>query len=288
VYGRTQVPTNFGKNYNRGLELTLNYNDNWKNKLLYSLNVNFSYANNKIVVADDAPGLPEHLKRAGGKIGQYYGYKTLGFYNSQADIDKSPINNVTSAVSIPGDLKYKDMNGDGVINNNDITRIGYSRLPEITYSISPRITYKRFTINILLQGASRVSSDVMFVDNYYENMLGRWTPTNANNATWPVLRPPYSSIPNPNIVLNDFILQNGSYLKLRNVQINYNLPANVTRLLHLKSCLVYVNGQNLKTWTKFLFLDPENYSRLPSGYGASNSSSYPVLRVFNLGANIQF
>ena len=288
VYGATQPPTNFGKNFNSGFEVSMNYNDNWQNKILYGFNVNFSYAHNKILITDDAPGLPDYQKKTGNRIGQYYGYKTQGFYNDQADIAKNPLNNVTSATSIPGDLKYQDLNGDGVINSYDIAPIGYSRLPEITYSISPRVTYKRFSLNIMLQGATHVSSDVMFVDNYYEHMLGRWTPTTANQATWPVLRPPYSSIPNPNIVSNDFVLQNSAYLKLRNVQINYTIPQSVTRRLRIKSCMVYVNGQNLKTWTKFLYLDPENYSKLPSGYGASNSATYPVLRVFNFGANIQF
>ena len=288
LYGTTQPPTNFGKNFNSGFEVSMNYNDNLQNKILYGININFSYAHNKILVTDDAPGILDYQKRAGNRIGQYFGYRTDGFYHDNADIAKSPVNNVTSATSIPGDLKYKDLNGDGIINSNDIAPIGYSRLPEITYSISPRVTYKRFTLNIMLQGASHVSSDVMFVDNYYEHMLGRWTPATANQATWPVLRPPYSSIPNPNIVPNDFVLQNSAYLKLRNVQINYNLPLSIIHRLRIKSCTVYVNGQNLKTWTKFLYLDPENYSKLPTGYGASSSSTYPVLRVFNLGANIQF
>jgi len=288
IYGTTQPPTNFGKNFNSGFELSMNYNDNWHNKVLYGINFNFSYAHNKILVTDDAPGLPDYQKRTGNRIGQYFGYKTQGFYSSQADIAKSPVNNVNSATSIPGDLKYRDMNGDGVVNSNDISPIGYSRLPEITFSISPRVTYKRFSLNIMLQGAAHVSSDVMFVDNYYENMLGRWTPSNPDHATWPVLRPTNYSVPNPNNVPNDFMLQNSAYLKLRNVQINYNLPLSITRSLHIRSCLIYVNGQNLKTWTKFLYLDPENYSKLPSGYGASSSATYPVLRVFNFGANIQF
>ena len=289
IYGTTQPPTNFGKNFNSGYEMSMNYNDNWKNKILYGITFNYSFAHNKILITDDPPGLPAYEKKSGTRIGQYFGYKTQGFYSSQADIAQSPINNATSATSIPGDLKYKDINGDGVINSNDIVPIGYSRLPEIIYSFSPRITYKRFSVNILLQGASHVSSDVSFTDNYYQNMLGRWTPSNAAHATWPALRPTNYSVPNPNYVANDFLLQNSAYLKLRNVQINYNVPLSVTRHLHIKSCMIYVNGQNLKTWTKFLYLDPENYSKLPAGsYGASNSATYPVLKVFNFGANIQF
>ncbi len=287
VYGTTQPPTNFGKNYNRGFEISLHYANNWKNKFTYGINFNYSYAHNEILVTDDAPGAPANLKKSGTRIGQYFGYQVVGFYKDKMDIANSAINQTTSAASIPGDLKYKDLTGSGTITSNDMMPIGYSRLPEIIYSIEPTARFKRISISIMFQAATHVSSDVKFTDNFYENMLGRWTPSNPDHATWPVLRPPYGANPNYDVT-NTFVLQDGSYIKLRNIQINYEIPFSIAKKLGLKSCRVYVNGQNLKTWTKFLYLDPENYSKLPSGdYGAANHAAYPGTRIFNFGVNVQ-
>ena len=122
-------------------------------------------------------------------------------------------------------------------------------------------------------------------NQYYEQMLGRWTPDNPN-PTWPVMRPGNQPGGNPNETNNDFLLQDASYIKLRNVEVRFTLPKSLTNRLKMQSLSLYANGQNLATWTKFYGLDPENYTT-PVGL-ESKRTAYPVTRIINFGLNIQF
>ena len=118
----------------------------------------------------------------------------------------------------------------------------------------------------------------------YEFMLDRWTPETSETATWPALHA--RGTPSGNYSLNDFTLQNAAYLKIRNAEVSYNLPQSFLKSLRIPSARVYVNGQNLYTWTKFkMYFDPENVNDRVTTL--SKQSLYPTSKVFNLGINIQ-
>ncbi len=206
------------------------------------------------------------------------------------------MNKITSNPSIPGDLKFADTNGDGVIDQIDQVPIGYSNIPEYVGGLSLSAGYKGLSLSVLFQGVTHVSSDLIFFSNgalsnqftnqYYEQMLGRWTPTNPN-PTWPAIRPGNQPGGNPNEVTNDFLLQDGSYIKLRNIELRYSLPRRLAERLKVQGISFYTNGQNLKTWTKFYGLDPEN-NATPQNILYSKRTTYPSSKILNFGLNVQF
>ena len=294
-YGESLPDVNYGENYNAGYEIEITHQDKIGN-FNYAVNAQLSYARNKVVIADEPNQLEPWRKAAGQRINQQRGYKVLGFYADTAEINKSPLNKITSNPSIPGDLKFADTNGDGVIDQIDQVPIGYSNIPEYVGGLSLSAGYKGLALSVLFQGVTHVSSDLIFFSNgagsnqftnqYYEQMLGRWTPNNPN-PTWPVIRPGNQPGGNPNEVTNDFLLQNGAYIKLRNIELRYSLPRSIVKQLGVQGISVYTNGQNLKTWTKFNGLDPEN-NATPQNVLYSKRTTYPSSRIVNFGLNVQF
>lgn len=295
TYGESLPDVNYGQNYNAGYEIEVGH----QNKLgdfTYAVNAQLSFARNKIVKADEPGGLEPWRKTEGHRINQIRGYRVLGFYADTSDIGKSPVNRLTPNASIPGDFKYADINGDGIINELDQVPIGFSNIPEYIGGLNLSVGFKGISATVLFQGVTNVSSDLIFYSNglgsntftnqYYEPMLGRWTPDNPN-PTWPAMRPGNQPGGNPNETNNDFLLQDASYLKLRNVELRYSLPRGITNSLKVQALSVYVNGQNLKTWTRFYGLDPENYTN-PANVLYNKRTTYPSSRIVNFGLNIQF
>ncbi|MBA9076112.1 SusC/RagA family TonB-linked outer membrane protein [Rufibacter quisquiliarum] len=293
TYGLRNEPfLNIGEVYNKGYEVEVNYKGQI-GEVEIGLYSQVSFARNEIINRDEPLGMPALRKEQGNRVGQFYGYLTDGFYTSQEDINNSPIN--TLGTPIPGDLKYRDISGpegkpDGIINSDDIAPIGYSRLPEYTYSFSPSVTWRNFSFSVLFQGVANVSSDVILTEQnngqqMYEFQLGRWTPETAATATWPALHARGNGY--ISYRLNDFILQDASYLKIRNAEFSYKLPAAWLQPLKINSARVFLTGQNLYTWTRFkMYLDPENIN--VSNTDFSRQSIYPSSRIMNLGVNIQF
>ena len=286
TYGLTYPALNIGEVYNKGYEVELGYTGKSGN-FTYALNTNLSFNRNRIINRDEPVGAPEYQKQQGKRIGQFFGYITNGFYTSAADIANSTPNSL--GVNIPGDLKFVDYNGDKIISSDDIVPIGYSRVPEYTYAFSPSISYKGLSVTVMFQGVANVSSDVILNENnngqqMYEFMLNRWTPETAATADWPALHSRGNSF--LSYRLNDFILQNAAYLKLRNAEISYNFPKSFLNKIKIPALRVYLNGQNLVTWTKFkMYLDPENINTTNTDF--SKQSVYPTPRVFNFGVNLQ-
>lgn len=288
TYGETLPNVNYGENYNHGYELELTH-QNKIGDFTYSINFQLNYNRNMIRKFDDAVNELEYRKIEGRRIGSNIGYKVLGYYKDLADIAASPVNKVTTNASIPGDYKYADLNNDGVINTLDQTAIGYSGVPDYIAGMNLSVGYKGFKISSAFQGADNVSSPLAYVSDtqkrYFEPMLGRWTPTNPN-PTWPVLRPGGMAGGNPNEKMNEYLLQDASYIKLRNIEIRYTFSKKELSRLKLRGLSIYVNGQNLKTWTNFYGPDPENYMR-SEGF-ARPETAYPTAKILNFGMNIEF
>jgi len=285
IYGQAYPALNIGKVYNKGYEVELNYQKK-RGQVTYGIVTQFSFARNKIISRDEPPGRPDYLKQEGKPVGQFFGFLTDGFYTSLADIAASPVNTLGKAT--PGDLKYKDYNNDGKIDADDVVPIGYSRTPEYIYSFSPSVSFKGVSLSVLFQGVANVSSDVILSEQnngqqMYEFQKDRWTVDNAANATWPALH----SRGNAYISyrLNDFILQDASYLKIRNIELSWNVPQQWLNK-KINGLRIFATGQNLHTWTKYkMYLDPENVNLSNTDF--SKQSIYPTPRIFNFGVNIQ-
>lgn len=288
TYGEAYPMLNLGSVYNHGYDLEVKIQSKPGKTFKYSVTTQVSFARNKILSLDEPQGKPDYQKSAGYRIGQYRGYLTNGFYQSKEDIDNSTPTKL--GIPIPGDLKFVDFNNDGIIDSNDKVPIGYSNVPEYNGSIEAMIGWKGLTLSIMLQGVTNVSSDIQFdqrtlsANQMYTNMLGRWTPATAQTATWPALQPAVGG----NFMsyeTNNYLLTDASYLKIRNLQLSYQFPVKLAHKLGISNMRFNLSGQNLYTWTKVLYLDPENIGR-SAPQGATNV--YPSTRVYNLGLNVEF
>ncbi|MCY7352222.1 MAG: TonB-dependent receptor [Cytophagaceae bacterium] len=287
IYGETLPSSNYGENYNKGYELEINFRNN-AGSFRYGFTAQYTHARNRVITADEPVNLPQNQKVAGQSIGQFRGYQVLGFYQSLDDIAASPPSRVNGPV-IPGDFKFADLNGDGILDDQDRAPIGYADVPQNVFGFEPNLGYKGFSVSALFQGVTKVNSNVTFSGgNYYTSMLGRWSPEAADRATWPALRPRATAA--PSYSFNDVLMQDASYVKLRNVEVGYAFPATLTKKLNVETLRVYVSGQNLFTWTKFVGLDPENNQNtaVAGSFFAGPANAIPVTRILNLGLNVQF
>lgn len=278
-----QLPTvNWGKVNNKGFEIELSHRHKIGN-VNYFLNSNLSLAKNKIIFMDEAPTAHPWQQLTGRPIGQLYGLTSIGFFQSQQDIDDSP---TQFGKVIPGDIKYADLNNDGVIDNNDEGAIGGTNAPNVFYGLSAGFNWKNFDFSVLFQGAANsyrpITGAGMWeffqggkVASLHE---GRWTPETAATATYPALH--YGASVN-NFRHSTFYMDNTSYLRLKNVELGYTFKnIKLSAAKELSTIRLYTNAINLHTWTKARLFDPENYN----GYGAV----YPPTRVINFGLSVGF
>lgn len=288
-------PANIGIVENKGFELSLGYNGN-AGDFNYFVNGNFSFARNKIIEMSEAPQPYPGLAKTGNSVGQIKGLICEGFYNTKEELEdpNRPISaweSETNPLQL-GDLKYKDITGDGIIDDNDRTNIGHSVIPEITYGISMGINWKGFDVSMLWQGVGNVSayftgasawpfySEFRTAFTWHEE---RWT-QERYDAGKKITFPRLSSNPDANqhnYRLSSFWVEDASYIRLKNAEIGYrfNLGEKANKF-GLSAIRVFVNGQNLLTFTKMRYFDPEAPSNT-QGY-------YPQMRIFNFGLNVQF
>jgi TonB-linked SusC/RagA family outer membrane protein len=287
LFGHSYPKLNKGVVYNKGYEVEMDFQKQI-GSVTVGLNAQISYAKNKILENDEPDGMPAASVRKGTSVGQFFGYVTDGFYQSAADIAASPKQQGFSP--IPGDLKMKDLDGDGQITTLDQQAIGYTSNPEYVYSFSPRVSYKGFSFSVLFQGVAHVSSNVILNEQnngqqMYPFMLDAWTPANAATATWPALHARGTA--SLNYALNDFTLQNSAYLKIRNVELGWTLPKEWVSGLKVSNIRVFLQGQNIYTWTKYrMYVDPENVNTVNQAFPLQ--ALYPTSKVYNFGLNVTF
>ena len=275
-------PQNLGEVRNSGFELDASFNDR-VGKLSYYVKGNVSFARNKILKKGEEPQTYSWTSAIGRKVNQRFGMVADGFYNTQEEIDALP-SRFSSNLKL-GDLKYRDVNEDGVIDSYDVTAIGKTRLPEIMYGLTVGGEWKGIDWQIFFQGAAITD---MYVNGYgyweftntgsvMKHHLGRWTPENKENATYPSLSPATSK---QNHRLSTFWLKNGNYLRLKNMQIGYTLPSGWTKKAKITSARIYVSGTNLLTFAGFKEYDPESND--------GGNTSYPQMRNYSVGLNLKF
>lgn len=284
---RRLAPENIGIVDNKGYELELGWDDKIGDDFSYFTKVIYSNAKNTIREMSEAVQPYEYGYATGRSIDQFIGYKFDGFFESYEQIAASP-QQFGLANLAPGDIKYKDLNQDGIIDQNDRTAIGHSTVPETTYSLALGFRWKGFDTNVLFQGAA-TSSVYMVGDlgwdnnwgNYYPEHYNRWTPETAATASYPrFLQKALGS--NQNYYLSDFWLIDGSYLRLKNVELGYTFKKGKLKGTPLNSVRLYANAFNLVTWDKVKRVDPESK---PDG---NDGQFYPQQWIMNFGLNVNF
>lgn len=280
---------NLGQTKNSGYEIELKHANTIGKDLSYTVSLTYSHARNEIIDMDEPALKTAYRKREGHPIGQYFGLQCDGFV-TQADIDGGSLPVSTFGNVQPGDLKYRDLNKDGFIDERDETFIGYSDIPENTYALSLGVNWKGWGLNVMFQGVNNVSryydaeARFAFVNGgkAKEHHLQRWDPAqsetyNLANAQYPLLH--YDSYGDHNQRANSFFLIDGSFIRLKNIELSYNLPVNWAKVVGMSDCRLFVNASNLITWDKLDGLtDPES----------NGSNRYPIMKTVNFGVNIKF
>lgn len=287
---------NLGIMKNKGYEMSLGWTKS-SNGFNYSVLGQMSYAKNKIVYNAEAPNPYPWMNTAGYSVGQYKGYISDGFYNTQEELNNRPNLTYNGNKAALGDIRYKDINGDGYINQQDIVPIGYSNLAQIDFSLKLGASYKNFDLNVLFIGKAKGSFNLNngmnrpFVKNagnaFDWQFDGRWTPekvANGEKITFPRATIDGSpSYVNNYGVNSDFWLVSNAFKKLKNIELGYSFKNNeFLEKAHINSLRLYVNGNNLITWDNaFKSIDPEQTD-------SGSSYLFPLTRVFVFGANIRF
>ncbi len=296
-YSDVNVPSiNAGKMQNKGWELAITTNNVMNKKFKWSTTFNISYNKNKVVSINDTVPLPTGsiglnyylaLIQAGVPINEFYGYVTNGLFQTQADVNnhavQTPGNDPYNRTS-PGDIRFKDLNNDGVINDKDRTFLGNPN-PTFIFSMNNNFSYKGFTLSVFLQGiagnkifnANRLYDECMYTAfNQTTAVLGRWTGAGTSNS---MPRAVYND-PNNNSRPSTRYIENGSYLRIKNVTLGYNIPKSILKSLWLTSARVYISAENLYTFTKYSGFDPE------VGFNGIDNNVYPVSRTVSVGVNL--
>ena len=284
VLGIGLPPENIGKVRNQGGELEIGYKNNADN-FNYYVKGNISYARNKIIFKGESPQLYDWMATTGQSLGQHFGLVCLGMFKSEEEIKNAP--KQFGDVKI-GDLKYKDLNNDGVIDGYDECPIGYSNVPRIQYGLSVGFDWKGLDFSMLWQGAAQFSAyfaygavwEFMDGGNAQEMHLNRFNPENPSSwdtATYPRLH--NGNFPN-NHRKSDFWLKKGDYLRLKNLEIGYTLPKTMLSKVGISRLRMFVSGTNLLTFDYVKNFDPETEQE--RGY------NYPQMAQYTLGFNFQF
>ncbi len=287
---------NVGSVQNRGLELALNYR-NRDHAFKYSVGGNISFVKNKVTSLGEG-GEPVFAGRVqsgnadvtktevGQPIGSFFGYVTDGIFQNQQEVEAAALQNENTA---PGDVRFKDLNGDRVINSEDQTYIG-NPSPDFTYGMTLDFEFKGFDLGFFLQGSQGndiYNATVRYDFNYVNrpvSVLNRWTGPGTSNS-----EPRVNLLdPNQNARVSDRFVEDGSYLRLKNVQLGYTLPKTILQKMHFEKLRFYASAQNLFTFTKYSGMDPE----IGAYGGALNAGVdrgfYPQARVILGGVNVTF
>lgn len=280
--GLTLPAQNIGEVENKGFDALIGYRTSI-GKLKLNVSVNGGYAKNKILFWDEAPGAPEWQRTTGRPMFTEMVYQYDGVFATQAEIDAEKIDYKAIVNTLrPGDMKYKDFNGDGKITPDDRVRTDFNNIPTFQGGLNIIASYQGFDLNILFQGSAGAKQYVSpgemgNIGNYLLSMYtDRWTVENPSSV--------HPRIANRSDQYfsggNDYWFRSTDYIRLKNVEIGYSLPDNIVKKAKMTSLRVYVNGLNLFTISDFDAFDPESSS--------ATGQFYPQQRVINGGLTVTF
>lgn len=291
------VPFNTGTLQNRGIDLTLNAKVISKRLFNYNANMVVSVYRNKVISLGLSAPLDNGFARiTGGSLRTtqgapanfFYGFVTEGIFQNYGEIArhaKQTVGNDPTTSTAPGDIKFKDLNGDGIINNEDRRNIGNAN-PTFTFGITNTFTYKDLELTVFIQGSegNKVLNFTRWYTeggvsngNYSNSVIGRWTVPGSSNKMPRVTL----NDPNGNNRVSDRFVEDASYIRFKNVRLAYNLPTKWTNLLKLKKTQIYFSSQNLFTFTNYTGMDPEVGGGVDVGF-------YPQARTMLAGVTIDF
>lgn len=269
---------NIGKTKNNGFDFSIDYR-NTAGDLSYQIGLNGGYARSEILFWDEAPGAPDYQRSTGAPINARTYYNAIGIFQDQAHLDRYP----HFGTAKPGDVIFEDVNGDGSIDAKDMVRSDRTDIPRWTGGLNFGLTYKGFDFTALFQGAAGAQVYIKpesgtignFLNTFYEN---RWTESNPSSTTPRTFDrgSPYWATQQ-----NTYWLHNTDYVRLKNVELGYSLPAALLSRLHIQGVRIYMNAYNLLTYSPDMKdFDPE----MPSGDG----QEYPLQKIINTGISLTF
>lgn len=278
---------NAGEIENKGFELTLGYQKSFNQDSRIDIKVNSAYNRNKVLYLSEVL-LPEdyavRLRSTGFQLGQPFGYETAGFFNTEQDLFDWYNQTELGASPKLGDFKYKDKNGDGIINDKDMVPIGNPEVPQWTFGGAFSFQHKSFDFSMMWQGVGKRSylltgQKIWETYNFNEWHKEAWSQERYDQGlkiTYPRLEPGSNASKLP----ADFWYVDGSYIRLKNVELGYTLPERISNIISASSVRFYVNGLNLMTFDSYpvKYQDPEQ----------NNELLYPVFKAYNIGLNVTF
>lgn len=303
IVGVSTIPyVNVGKTLNQGFDATVEYTHQVNKDLMLTARGNFTFNRNELLNNDEPDWEYKYQNRIGKPFGsggslQPFGLVAIGLFESQEEIDNSPVQNFGEYRV--GDIKYQDINGDGQIDSQDQIAIGYTNLPEITYGFGGTAQYKNWDFNIFFQGVARTSfflngssirtpfssgnmERAAINEDIYGNVwMSTNTPEQNANVTYPRLSMGSGGAgASNNSQASTWWLRDGSFLRLKSVEIGYSLPKSLLQKSFIKSLRFYAAGNNLLQFSPFKLWDPEK--------GSTDGSGYPLNRMFSIGFNANF
>ena len=292
--GSASPTVNAGSVRNQGLELSIGDQKRFDNGLRFSASYNIATLDNEVLEVNNGTGFIEGgsfgvgqpapaRMEIGQPLGYFYGYQTDGIFQNGSEIEEHPSQIALGAEAQPGDIRYRDLNNDGVIDVNDRTNLG-SPIPEATMGLNVSLEYAGFDFqayafanlgNEIVRNYERALTDVNRLDYY----LDRWTGAGTSNEV-----PRVTTAATANYVFSDFYVEDGSFLRLQNVQLGYTFPLSV-REVRPAQLRVFVSAQNLFTLTGYRGFDPAASTGAPIGSGI-DFGFYPTPRIVQIGANL--
>ena len=295
---------NIGKVENKGFEIETGINDKI-GEVGYHIQGMISFAKNTVIFQDEVEPRYEYLRRTGKPVGQNFGLSVLGYYtpddfqkdsNGELILQSNGKPILNSEMPQPtfgpvqlGDFKYLDLNGDGVIDSFDQGPIGHTRIPTVFYSLSYGFNFKGFDLNMMWQGAAGndkllsgygVWEQIREQGRFLEIHQSAWSLDSYLNKE-EILYPRLSSSQNThNHRSNSYFLKKGDYIRLKNLELGYNIPKNSLNKIGISSLRVFMSGTNLLTLDYIKIMDPESNS--------SDGSGYPQMKLWNMGFNLKF
>lgn len=294
--GLTSVPVaNFGELESKGLDLSVTYNKQLNNDWYTQLRGNLTYATNKVLVYDEIsyPESMAYRSRIGQSANQTYGFIAERLFVDQNEVDNSPAQFGGSAGGKSysgGDIKYRDVNGDGQITDSDMVPLGYPTAPEIVYGFGGTVGYKKFDFSVFFQGVARSSffinpqniSPFVLNGSAQNNLLNvvaqdHWSEANRDlYAFWPRLSEKF--VDNNNKV-STWWQRDGAFIRFKSIEMGYNAPDKFISKIGIKGLRIYLSGNNIAVWSKFKLWDPEM---------GGNGLGYPIQSVYNMGLKVDF
>ncbi len=279
-------PVNAGEVTNKGFEFAVNYFGGDPDSFSFDVGINGGVAKNTVDFMDEIPGAPTYQRQEGKPIRSHFVYQSDGAFLDEADIAANTLDysGVTSQLR-PGDMKFKDINNDGVINGDDQVRLDENDTPTFNFGATFNASYKNFDLSVLLQGATgaslRIFTESGDIGNYlkysYDN---RWSIDNPSSVHPRLASRGDTYYTGGAFGQNSYLLFSKDYLRIKNVSLGYNFPTDMIEPFGLSNFRIYVSGLNLATFAKNKIFDPES--------NAGNGRAYPQSRVINTGFSLTF